>query len=69
VAKKPMPRVAVVGTGGSISTPGRDSLDLFEYSDHGVTLEIDELLELIPEAHKFGDIVPVRFRTLLIGST
>ncbi|MFN0071459.1 MAG: asparaginase [Chloroflexota bacterium] len=59
------PRIAVIGTGGSISTPGRNSLDLFEYSDHGVTLEIDELLELIPEALQFADVQPVRFRTLL----
>jgi L-asparaginase len=59
------PRVAVIGTGGSISTPGRNNLDLFEYSDHGVTLEIDELLELFPEVREFAEIVPVRFRTLL----
>jgi L-asparaginase len=40
-------------------------MDLYEYSDHGVTLEIDELLELFPEARLFAEIVPVRFRTLL----
>src|SRR5574341_1598997 len=57
------PRVAVIGTGGSISTPGRDNMDLYEYSDPGVTLEIDELLELFPEARRFAEIIPVRFRT------
>jgi L-asparaginase len=55
----------MIGTGGSISTPGRDNMDLYEYSDHGVTLEIDELLELFPEARRFAEIIPVRFRTLL----
>lgn len=59
------PRVAVIGTGGSISTPGRDRMDLFEYSDHGVTLQVDELLQLFPETNQFADVVPVRFRALL----
>ena len=39
-----LPRVAVIGTGGSISILGRDSLDLFEYGDFGPVIEVDELL-------------------------
>lgn len=65
VTQNSLPRVAVIGTGGSISTPGRDNMDLFEYSDHGVTLEVDELIDLFPEVHRFAEVVPVRFRTLL----
>jgi L-asparaginase len=62
---RPRPRVALIGTGGSISTVGRDSLDLFEYGDFGRTLEADELLARFPEVSAAADVVPIRFRTLL----
>ena len=55
------PRIAVVGTGGSISTPGRHSLDLFEYAEYGRTLQVEELLAGFPELGIGFDIVPVRF--------
>jgi L-asparaginase len=57
-------KVAVIGTGGSISALGRHSLDLFEYIDHARILEIDELLARIPEATNDFSIVPIRFRTI-----
>jgi L-asparaginase len=63
--KQNKPRVAVIGTGGSISTPGRDSLDLFEYADYGRTIEVDELLAMFPETSRVGDIVPIRFRAIV----
>lgn len=59
------PSVAVIGTGGSISTVGRHNLDLFEYGDFGRTLEVDELLALFPEVATAAEVVPVRFRALL----
>ena len=58
-------RVVVVGTGGSISTVGRHSLDLFEYGDFGRTLEVDELLARFPEVSAAADVEPIRFRALL----
>jgi L-asparaginase len=58
----------LIGTGGSISTPGRNTLDLFEYGDYGAPLEVDELLLLIPEVHVYAEVVPVRFRALLSPS-
>jgi len=58
------PRVAVIGTGGSISTWGRHALDLFEYGDYGRVLEVDELLEHFPEATQDADVVAHRFRAL-----
>ncbi len=60
------PRVALIGTGGSISIPGNHSLDLYEYGDHNPPLEVDALLDLIPEARTGSgcEVVPVRFRAL-----
>lgn len=59
------PRVAVIGTGGSISTPGLNSLDLYEYADHSRTLEVDELLAMFPEVGQVGDVTPIRFRAVV----
>jgi L-asparaginase len=59
----PRPRVAVIGTGGTVSFEGRHNLDLAEY-DHGRVLEVDELLAGVPEVGHDVDVVPIRFRTL-----
>ncbi|MBI4505497.1 MAG: asparaginase [Chloroflexi bacterium] len=61
------PRVAIIGTGGSISTVGRSALDLAEYHEHGSRLEVDELLARVPEAGSAAELIPVRFRA--IGSS
>jgi L-asparaginase len=58
------PQVALVGTGGTISSVGRHSLDFVEYSDYGRILEADQLVGSIPEIKREADVLPVRFRTL-----
>jgi L-asparaginase len=63
--QKAKSRVVIIGTGGSISTPGRHSLDLFEYTEHNRTMEIDELLAMFPETNQICDVVPVRFRSVV----
>ena len=60
-------RVALIGTGGTISSIGRGSLDLWEYMDTGQKAEPDELLMRFPEAAASAEIVPIRFRA--VGST
>jgi len=57
-------RIAVIGTGGSISMPARDRLDLYEYSDYSRVLEVDELLAMFPEVDEVAEVVPVRFRAI-----
>jgi L-asparaginase len=63
----PPPRIALIGTGGTISSIGRDSLDVWEYMDSSRKAEPDELLLRFPEVAKSAEIVPVRFRA--VGST
>ena len=58
------PRVALIGTGGTISSIGRNSLDLWEYMDAGRKAEPDELLVRFPEAAEAAEVVPVRFRAV-----
>jgi L-asparaginase len=57
-------RVAVIGTGGTISSIGRDSLDVWQYMDHSKKLEADELVAEIPELAMVADVVPVRHRAV-----
>ena len=57
------PRVALIGTGGTIGSLGRDRLD-WEYMDHGLRQEPDALLAETPEITRDVDMVPVRFRTI-----
>src|SRR5207245_10784949 len=60
-------RVARIGTGGTISSIGRGSLDLWEYMDTSRKAEPDELLVRFPEVAEAAEIVSVRFRS--VGST
>ena len=60
-------RVALIGTGGTISSIGRDSLDLWEYMETSRKAEPDELLRRFPEVAEAAEIIPVRFRS--VGST
>jgi L-asparaginase len=57
-------KIALVGTGGSISAVARHSLDLFEYIEAGRIVEVDELLTIFPEATSEFDVIPIRFRTI-----
>jgi L-asparaginase len=61
------PRVALIGTGGTISSIGEGPLDLWEYMDAARKAEPDELLLRFPEVPQAAEIVPVRFRA--VGST
>jgi L-asparaginase len=60
-------RVALIGTGGTISSIGRDSLDVWEYMDTSRKAEPEELLQRFPEVGDAAEIVPLRFRA--VGST
>ncbi len=58
------PRVAAIGTGGSISAVGRDSLDLFDYGATGIRIEPQDLLDRVPEVATVAEVVCVPFRSV-----
>lgn len=58
------PRVAVIGTGGTISSVGRNSLDIVRYVENGKIYQVDELLNAFPETLEQADVVPVRLRAM-----
>jgi L-asparaginase len=65
--KGSLPRVAVIGTGGTISSIGRDNLDIATYTDNKKKYEVDELLDAFPETATVADLLPVRYKA--VGST
>lgn len=56
-----LPKIAVIGTGGTISGVGADRLDLYEYGTSGRFMHIEELLATVPELDRIAEIVPVRY--------
>lgn len=56
------PRIAFLGTGGTISFTGRDSLDTWEYMDYGTRLPVTEILARFPEVSEAAEIVPFDVR-------
>jgi L-asparaginase len=62
-----LPRISVIGTGGTISSLGASSLDVLDYPDFGQKLSCEALLERFPEARLVADPVPATFRQ--VGST
>jgi L-asparaginase len=62
-----LPRIAVIGTGGTISSHGLHSLDTLDYPEFGSKLTVAELLTYVEETSRVADASPVPFRS--VGST
>src|SRR3981189_96237 len=62
-----LPRIAVIGTGGTISSLGDGSLDGLDYPEFGQKLTCEALLDRFPETRLVADSVPITFRQ--VGST
>jgi L-asparaginase len=60
-------RIAVIGTGGTISSLGASSVDVLDYPDFGQKLSCEALLERFPEVRLVADPLPLTFRQ--VGST
>ena len=62
-----LPRIAVIGTGGTIAGVGRDKLDFYEYGSSGRFMPVDELIAGVPELARVAEILPIRYKN--VGST
>src|SRR5438132_794319 len=59
-----LPRVALIITGGTIDSVGKDRLDLAWYIEAGKRLGDGELLQQLPELKTIADVQEVPFRRL-----
>ena len=57
-------KVAFIGTGGTISSLGWDSLDVLDYTATGQRLAADAILERVPEAGRVAEVIAVPFRAV-----
>ncbi len=60
----PLPKVAFIGTGGTIASLGMTSLDLQDYSTTGNIMHADEIVARYPELAQVAEVVPVHYRAV-----
>lgn len=59
------PKVAVIGTGGTISSQGRDPLDVADYASSGLPiLTAEQVVEGVPALRMVARVVPVAFNNI-----
>ena len=55
------PRVAFIGTGGTISSLGAGPLDILDYGAQDNRMQADAILERFPDWREVADVFPVNF--------
>lgn len=58
------PRVAIIGTGGTIASIGKGPLDILDYAANETMLHVDDIIARFPEVHEVADILPVRYEAI-----
>src|SRR5277367_6086956 len=58
------PKVAFIGTGGTIASLGAGSLDLQNYGATGNVMHADEIIARWPETALVADVLPIRYRNI-----
>jgi L-asparaginase len=59
------PKVAFIGTGGTIASLGRGPLDILDYGATGCLMQADEILARWPETALVAEMIPVRYRNIV----
>jgi L-asparaginase len=59
-----LPKIAFIGTGGTIASLGRGPLDIQDYGSAGTVMHTEEILAKWPEAALVADVVPIRYRNI-----
>ena len=62
-----LPKIAIIGTGGTISGVGRDRLDFYEYGTSGRFMHVEELIASVPELDRVARVMPIRYRNVGSG--
>lgn len=64
MAASAKPRVAFIGTGGTISSLGAGPFDTLDYGATGNMMQADEILAYFPDVAQWAEVTPVRFRAV-----
>lgn len=64
MAEPRKPRVALIGTGGTISSVGKDSLDLVNYTKQKRKYDAAEQLAAFPDMQTVATVEPIPFRAI-----
>jgi len=57
-------KVALIGTGGTITSIGRTPLDVQDYSMTGKRMHPDEMLAMFPDAAAQANVIPRKFKAI-----
>jgi L-asparaginase len=57
-------RIAVIGTGGTISTRARHDLDLFEYGEHSSPISVEEVVAEFAGVLSGYEVFPIAFQAI-----
>jgi L-asparaginase len=59
------PKIAFIGTGGTISSLGRHSLDLLDYGSTDNRMQADAIIAMFPAVHEVAEVIPVAFDNIV----
>jgi L-asparaginase len=62
------PKIAFIGTGGTLASVGRGPLDVQDYGATGSVMHADEILARWPETSLVADVISVRFSNIVSPS-
>jgi L-asparaginase len=58
------PKIAIIGTGGTISSMADDSLEVLDYPETSRKIEPREAIQRVHEAARFAELLPLSFRAV-----
>jgi L-asparaginase len=58
------PKVAFIGTGGTIASIGKTPLDIVDYGANGVMLHAQEIIAKFPDVNEVAEVVSVPYRNV-----
>jgi L-asparaginase len=59
------PKIAFIGTGGTIASLGRGPLDILDYGAAGNVMHAGDILARWPETALVADVIPVKYRNIV----
>lgn len=58
------PKVAVIGTGGTIASIGTGPFDILDYSANQTMLQIDGILDMFPQVRDCAEVIAVPYKAI-----